>query len=90
MKFIQFIEDHFDKFLLTTLFLIMVGIVLVLAIKGEPAETIAWARELTGTFSGALIGLITGVAIGKRIGSTGTTNEVITSEVKTQTTSQDK
>jgi hypothetical protein len=66
----SFIRDHFDKFLLAGLFLIMVGIVLILALKGEPPETIAWARELTGTFSGALIGLITGVAIGKRMGET--------------------
>lgn len=67
--FLQFMGDHFDKFLLTSLFLIMVGIVLVLAISHQPAETVAWARELTGTFSGALIGLITGVAIGKRMGA---------------------
>lgn len=69
----QFFKEHFDKFLLTGLFLVMVSVVLTLVWVKAPNDTISWAIQLTSGFQGALLGLITGVAIGMKIAGSGNT-----------------
>lgn len=63
----QFIREHFDKLLCTTLFLLMVHTVLALVYLHSSPDVISWARELASGFQGALLGLITGIAIGQRM-----------------------
>ena len=63
----EFVKDHFDKLMLAGMIVYLIHVVLALVYFQAPAETVAWARELTSGFTGALIGLITGVAVGKRL-----------------------
>jgi hypothetical protein len=63
----DFIEKHFDKLLLAAIIVYMIHVVVFLAIYVKQPETIAWARELTSGFVGALIGLITGVRVGMKM-----------------------
>ncbi len=56
----DFLKQHFDRFLLSILFIVMVLMVLHLAHKMADPSVISWAREEAGTILGALLGLITG------------------------------
>lgn len=64
----NFIEAHFDKLLLAAIFCLMVCVVLVLSASGKSAETVSWAREVASGLEGGLLGLITGVAVGRKMG----------------------
>jgi hypothetical protein len=61
----DFIVGHFDKLLVAFFVLLMVAVVLALSQTGADASTVSWAREVTSSFIGALIGLITGISIGR-------------------------
>lgn len=58
----DFLKEHFDKLLLTFLFLVMVGVVLYMS---HDAANVNWAREQAALILGGLLGLITGVVIGR-------------------------
>lgn len=60
-------KEHFDKLLLTLMFASMVGCVIYLTYTHQPPEVVTWAKDLAIGFQGALLGLITGVAIGTKI-----------------------
>jgi hypothetical protein len=56
----QWLRHHIDKFLLLVLVLVMLGVVLHVSHDQADKDLLHWAREMTGTVLGALIGLITG------------------------------
>lgn len=58
----NFLETNFDKILMAVFAAYMVHTVHA---YGTVPETISWSRELTSGFVGALIGLVTGVHVGK-------------------------
>ena len=58
----DFVRSEFNKILLTFLFLVMVGVVLWMA---RDAANVNWAREQAALILGGLLGLITGISIGK-------------------------
>lgn len=60
IQFLDFICDHFDKLLLTSIFLILVMLVLHMSHDQADAAAVNWAREAAGTVLGGLLGLITG------------------------------
>lgn len=59
----DFIKDNFDKLLLVSVFLVLVGMVVHFSHDGRDAAVIAWGREQAGTVLGALLGLITGAVL---------------------------
>lgn len=61
----HFIEAHFDKILLALMVLYLIHVVIFLSVYVQSPETISWARELTSGFAGGLLGLITGIAVGR-------------------------
>lgn len=63
----EFVKRNADKLLMASLFIYMVHVVLALVYWHANAETIAWAREIAAGFQGALLGLVTGVAIGQHL-----------------------
>lgn len=62
----EFLRRDFDKLLLTSVFLLLVGLVVHMSHDNQDASIINWAREQAGTVLGALLGLITGVALRNR------------------------
>ena len=60
IQFLDFICDHFDKLLLTGIFLILVMLVVHMSHDQADAGAVNWAREAAGTVLGGLLGLITG------------------------------
>lgn len=62
----EFFSDHFDKLLLTALFLVLMGIILHVSHDGRDAMDVGWAREQANLITGALLGLITGQALGRK------------------------
>ncbi len=56
-------RDNFDKLLLFFLALALVLLVLHMSHDQADVSQVAWAREITGTVLGGLLGLITGRAI---------------------------
>lgn len=67
-----FIQDHFDKLLLSGFVVLGVLVVVVLTMYGRAPETVSWLRELTSGFAGGLLGLITGIAVGRKMEKTET------------------
>lgn len=63
----HFIEAHFDKILLAAMVLYLIHVVIFLSVYVQSPETVSWARELTSGFAGGLLGLITGIAVGRKI-----------------------
>ena len=68
MKWTTFIQVNFDKLLLTVMWVVQLIVVLLLVTVARDMSSISWARELTGTVVGALIGIITGASLGKTNG----------------------
>lgn len=66
----QWFRENFDKLLLAVLFEGAVMLVIHMTHDGRDADQILWARELAGTFAGALLGLITGHALASRATAT--------------------
>lgn len=61
----ELIHAHFDKLLLAFLFLVALGVVLYLATTGNQA-TLGWSQHAADLILGALIGMITGVALTRK------------------------
>jgi hypothetical protein len=60
----DFIKEHFDKLLLTFLFLVMVMVTLHMAHHMDAdAGDVSWGREQANLIAGALLGLITGAVL---------------------------
>lgn len=59
----HFLRDHFDKLLLSGMFLVMICVVLHMAHDGRDAADMGWAREQANLIVGALLGLITGAVL---------------------------
>jgi hypothetical protein len=59
----KFVRDSFDKVLLFVLTLALIALVLHMAHDKLDEGNVSWARELTGTVLGGLLGLITGRAL---------------------------
>ena len=59
----DFLAEHFDKLLLTGLFLVLVGIVVHMTHDGRDVAALNWAREQASLIIGALLGLITGAVL---------------------------
>jgi hypothetical protein len=59
----KFIRDSFDKILLFVLTIALVLLVLHMSHDKLDEEQVSWAREITGTVLGGLLGLITGRAM---------------------------
>jgi len=59
--------QFFDKLLLAALFLLVIHIELVLIWHGTSVEIVHEFGSLASGFQGAILGLITGVAVGKHI-----------------------
>lgn len=59
----RFVRDSFDKILLFVLTLTLIGLVLHMSHDKLDSDQISWAREITGTVLGGLLGLITGRAM---------------------------
>lgn len=78
----QFFKDHFDKLLLTSLLVLGGWTVLHLENIKASSDAVGWAIHLTSEFQGALLGLITGVAIGARIAGNNNTVNTNPSSVK--------
>ena len=55
----DFLAEHFDKLLLTGLFLVLVGIVVHMTHDGRDVAALNWAREQASIIIGSLLGLIT-------------------------------
>jgi hypothetical protein len=83
----DFIRDHFDKLLITFLILIAEGLVIFFVMKHVDMEVITWGMELVSGFVGALLGLVTGVAIGKSMVATTKNND---NETKATTSEETK
>lgn len=69
----KWFRDNFDKLLLALLYEGAVVLVVHMSHDGRDQDQILWARELAGTFAGALLGLITGHALASRATSITTT-----------------
>jgi ABC-type nitrate/sulfonate/bicarbonate transport system permease component len=59
----KFVRDSFDKIVLLFLTLVLIALVLHMAHDKLDEAQISWAREMTGTVLGGLLGLITGRAL---------------------------
>jgi hypothetical protein len=59
----KFIRDNFDKLLLLALFVFCAFLVIHMTHDARDNELVLWAREISGTVLGALLGLITGHAL---------------------------
>ena len=57
-------KSNFDKLLLLLLFMGLVVLVLHMSHDKLDEEQVSWAREMTGTVLGGLLGLVTGTRIG--------------------------
>ncbi len=71
----EMIRNHFDKLLLTVVFLVMMSGVYwgLFMVRHNPQllqSIINWLREETNTILGTLLGLCTGYALGKAAGMT--------------------
>ena len=63
----DWIQHNADKILLVFIWLVTLSFVWhLLGRPGISAENISWAREAAGTVLGAILGLITGVAMARR------------------------
>ena len=65
----ELVHAHFDKLLLTFLFLCVLGTTILLIVTGQDQADIAWARETASAVIGALVGLVTGVALTRHKGN---------------------
>ena len=74
----KWLRDNFDKLLLALLYEGAVMIVIHMTHDGRDADQILWARELAGTFAGALLGLITGHALASKATASNNTAQVET------------
>ena len=62
----DFFQKQFDKLLLAFLFLLILGVAIWLQVRpGMDEGAMDWARHNGDLIVGALLGLITGVGIGK-------------------------
>jgi hypothetical protein len=61
----DFLKQQFDKLLMTGLVLMFTGVVLYVFIHIPNDKAIDWAVGSFGLMLGALLGLITGYALGK-------------------------
>lgn len=70
-KALKYVLDHvfdnLDKFILVSLFIWIVHETFIFVAMHANPEIVSWAKELASGFQGALLGLITGVALGKRM-----------------------
>lgn len=60
------LRDHFDKLLLTSIFLLIVGVLIWGARSGQ-MDLVTTAREWGGMVLGGLLGLVTGIKVGMAI-----------------------
>lgn len=63
IRLIEFLAGHFDKLLLTGIFIALVLLVLHMSHDAADVSAVNWARESAGTVLGALLGLITGALL---------------------------
>lgn len=61
-------DQHFDKYFIGFFLLVMTGVCVYFAIHGTE-KGFDWATHVYDNFQGALLGLITGIAVGMKIGS---------------------
>ena len=66
----RWLRDNMDKFILLAVFVFMVFVVIHMSHDNKDAAQLAWAREMAGTFSGGLLGLITGHALASKSSAT--------------------
>lgn len=70
MTWKEWFFHNFDKILLFLVWLVCLRFVWkLMTMPAIPPETVAWAREAAGTVLGAILGVITGAAIGRRGGA---------------------
>lgn len=74
---VETLHHHFDKLLLTALFVYMTMLLLHMSHDLVDAADVSWAREQSNLIIGALLGLITGAVLrnGSRSSETTTTTE---------------
>ncbi len=61
------VDRHFDKLVLLFMLMVWIGLVLVSVHAKLDPGVLSWAREQTTAVQGALLGLLTGIAIGRRM-----------------------
>lgn len=66
----EFLKTQFDKLLLTFLFLTVFFSVIIMVHNHIEPSVVSWGRETAAGFSGALLGLITGMKVGMAIAAT--------------------
>lgn len=71
---IAFIDKHFAELLLSFFVVMMMIVILVLLRHGESDAIFDWLSRAFDEFQGALLGLLTGVAIGKHFAKTNEAN----------------
>ena len=62
----DFIRQNFDKLLLASLLLVMLGVIVHMTHDHADAGNVSWAREQSGTVLGALITLVTGAILANK------------------------
>lgn len=71
MTWREWFQQNTDKLLLSVIWFISLLFVLFLILRsGVSPENISWAREASGTILGAILGLITGVALSRHTDTT--------------------
>lgn len=71
----DFLKSQFDKLLLSFFLVLFTAVVLFLFKHGADTKVLDWAANAFSSFMGALLGLITGVAIGRATASKDGDNE---------------
>ena len=79
----KWLRENFDKVLLAGLFVFLCVFVMHMSHDVTDKDNILWAREMTGTVLGGLLGLITGHAMAARTtASSGQNSVTSTTEAK--------